>query len=304
MKISAFFAGSNRGTAALRLLGASRRFSPKLKMGGYRIASLSATPRIRTNIFSKQLDCVESEEDGERVKRTAGGGRLRSERQARNDRKRKAGKKREDRKGTLCPGQWWLCIAKGCQIAALPPCVSSYLFLLAGTTRPRALREDRREKKQKREREREEEEKEEEEEEEEEEERRIAGLSIFIMFAPKKERRRCNGGGKGKGGKQTGMRNAAPGIHGMRRTFSRTKGSKRRRWPEAQSVCGHNEAVDMMDEEEGNATMVPGARTKRRASQPIVQYDTRDAIAIGPAHPVCHQHASPPQTHSAHPLHA
>lgn len=27
---------------------------------------------------------------------------------------------------------------------------------------------------------------------------------------------------------------------------------------EAQSVCGHNEAVDMMDEEEGNATMVPG----------------------------------------------
>lgn len=74
-----------------------------------------------------------------------------------------------------------------------------------------------------------------------------------------------------------------------------------RRW---ESVCGHNEAVDMMDEEEGNATMVPAARTKRRASQPIVQYDTRDAIAIGPAHPVCHQHASPPQTHSAHPLHA
>lgn len=33
---------------------------------------------------------------------------------------------------------------------------------------------------------------------------------------------------------------------------------ERGRGAEAQSVCGHNEAVDMMDEEEGNATMVPG----------------------------------------------
>lgn len=83
---------------------------------------------------------------------------------------------------------------------------------------------------------------------------------------------------------------------------------------EAQSVCGHNEAVDMMDEEEGNATMVPGPWEGERergrwrgggaGSEPIVHCDTRDAIAIGPAHPVCHQHASPPQTHSAHPLHA
>lgn len=89
---------------------------------------------------------------------------------------------------------------------------------------------------------------------------------------------------------------------------------ERGRGAEAQSVCGHNEAVDMMDEEEGNATMVPGPGGRaggrereggrERGSQPIVHCDTRDAIAIGPAHPVCHQHASPPQTHSAHPLHA
>lgn len=31
--------------------------------GGRRIASLSAVPRIRTNIFPKQLDCIESEKD-------------------------------------------------------------------------------------------------------------------------------------------------------------------------------------------------------------------------------------------------
>lgn len=30
---------------------------------GRRIASLSAVPRIRTNIFPKQLDCIESEKD-------------------------------------------------------------------------------------------------------------------------------------------------------------------------------------------------------------------------------------------------
>ncbi|KAG7191035.1 hypothetical protein KM043_007081 [Ampulex compressa] len=70
-----------------------------------------------------------------------------------------------------------------------------------------------------------------------------------------------------------------------------------------QSVCGHNEAVDMMDEEKGGTTMAPEGRA-RGGGEAIVQHDTRDAIAIGPAHPVCHQHASPPQTHSGHPLHA
>lgn len=47
------------------------------------------------------------------------------------------------------------------------------------------------------------------------------------------------------------------------RRFSWAKRERQReredgRGAEAQSVCGHNEAVDMMDEEEGNATMVPG----------------------------------------------
>lgn len=33
------------------------------RTGGGGIASLSAVPRIRTNIFPKQLDCIESEKD-------------------------------------------------------------------------------------------------------------------------------------------------------------------------------------------------------------------------------------------------
>lgn len=46
--------------------------------------------------------------------------------------------KRKSKKGALYPEQWWFCIVKGCQIPATHY-VSSYLFLLAGTTRPRAL---------------------------------------------------------------------------------------------------------------------------------------------------------------------
>ena len=71
------------------------RIKPAVDGRVYRIASLSATPRIRTNIFSKQLDWVELEEEG--------GGRGGS------------GKK----KGYIVPrAKWWvgsssLCIAKG-----------------------------------------------------------------------------------------------------------------------------------------------------------------------------------------------
>lgn len=35
----------------------------RVGVGRRRIASLSAVPRIRTNIFPKQLDCIESEKD-------------------------------------------------------------------------------------------------------------------------------------------------------------------------------------------------------------------------------------------------
>lgn len=49
-------------------------------VGGNRIASLSTAPRIRTNIFPKQPDCVEPEDDGregnrERKARGCGGRR-------------------------------------------------------------------------------------------------------------------------------------------------------------------------------------------------------------------------------------
>lgn len=91
---------------------------------GRRIASLSAVPRIPTNIFPKQLDCVESEKD----------------RQIERIRVRQAGEAERKRRGervhdgdALCLGQWYrveLVPAKGWRIPATPPHISSYLFLL------------------------------------------------------------------------------------------------------------------------------------------------------------------------------
>lgn len=65
---------------------------------GRRIASLSAVPRIRTNIFPKQLDCIESEKDRqiERIR-------------VRKDGKEEGGGEEERYNGgdALCLGQWY-----------------------------------------------------------------------------------------------------------------------------------------------------------------------------------------------------
>lgn len=91
---------------------------------GRRIASLSAVPRIRTNIFPKQLDCIESEKDRQIE-------RIRVREDGKEERK---GRGREVHGGdALCLGQWYrveLVPAKGWRIPATPPYVSSYLFLL------------------------------------------------------------------------------------------------------------------------------------------------------------------------------
>lgn len=150
---------------------------------GRRIASLSAVPRIRTNIFPKQLDCIESEKD----------------RQIERIRVRKDGKERrggEERRGEVQRGRIVpramvpsAGTAKGWRIPATPPYVSSYLFLLPVYDAPSSA--ERRERIER------------------EEERGGGGggreggggggLSIFIMFAPKKERRRE----KAKNGSET-----------------------------------------------------------------------------------------------------
>lgn len=88
--------------------------------GGRRIASLSAVPRIRTNIFPKQLDCIESKKDRQierirvRVDGTGDG---------------------EVRRGRIVPRAMvpsGVGTAKGWRVPATPPrpYVSSYLFLL------------------------------------------------------------------------------------------------------------------------------------------------------------------------------
>lgn len=115
----------------------------------YRIASLSATPRIRTNIFSKQLDWVELEEDGGREKR---------EREWKEERVHCA------------QGKMVALYREGIAPTPPSPCVSSYLFLLAALQRLRVDKKRERERGRRRRR------------------RRIAGLSIFIMFARKKEK--------------------------------------------------------------------------------------------------------------------
>lgn len=87
---------------------------------GRRIASLSAVPRIRTNIFPKQLDCIESEKDRQiqRIRVQADG---EEERKGEREERYTVGTHcaqgngtRDGMENTSCP----------------PPYVSSYLFLL------------------------------------------------------------------------------------------------------------------------------------------------------------------------------
>lgn len=94
----------------------------------YRIASLSATPRIRTNIFSKQLDWVELEEDGGREKR---------EREWKEERVHCA------------QGKMVALYREGIAPTPPSPCVSSYLFLLAALQRLRVDKEREKERKEK-----------------------------------------------------------------------------------------------------------------------------------------------------------
>lgn len=96
----------------------------------YRIASLSATPRIRTNIFSKQLDWVELEEDG-------GGEEEEREREWKEERVHCA------------QGKMVALYREGIAPTPPSPCVSSYLFLLAALQRLRVDKEREKERKEK-----------------------------------------------------------------------------------------------------------------------------------------------------------
>lgn len=120
------------------LATAARENRIKRARGGRRIASLSAIPRIRTNIFPKQLDCIESEKDRqiERIRVREDG---------------KAGERSEARRGRIVPRAMvpsGAGTAKGWRVPTtpLPAPLRLVLFVSASrirTTHPPALKGER-----------------------------------------------------------------------------------------------------------------------------------------------------------------
>ena len=129
------------------------RIKPAVDGWVYRIASLSATPRIRTNIFSKQLDWVELEEDGGREGR----------------------REWKEERVHCAQGKMVVALYREGIAAASYPSLPPRLVLFVSACRPPTPTGGYREREREREREG-------------RGRRRIAGLSIFIMFARRKEK--------------------------------------------------------------------------------------------------------------------